>query len=280
MTPPPLLGRLVWASARGVGDVEYGENVTATAQPPATRRVGIYIDGYNLYYGGRGICGRGVAGWRWLDLRQLATAVIGARSNWQGVVSTRVVYCTARIKGATNVQSQQDQDVYLRALLAASSVDVIEYGTYVTRTATAPLATVGPGGRPQISTASWPVMVRDATGTDLPNASFMASVARREEKGSDVNVAAHLLLDVLNGTVDVVVVISNDSDLRLPIRLARAHVPVGLINPTRRYPAGALNASPATGVGRHWWYQLTAADFSGCQLPPAIGPKIRRPVGW
>jgi hypothetical protein len=180
--------------------------------------------------------------------------VIGAQSTWQGVLSTRLVYCTARIKDATNVHSKRDQDVYLRALLAASSVDVIEYVTYVTRTATAPSATAGPGGRPQISTASWPVTVRDATGTDVPNASFMASLARREEKGPDVNVAAHLRLDVLDGTVDAAVVISNDSDLRLPIQLARAHIPVGLINPTRGYPAGALNASPTAGVGKYWWY--------------------------
>lgn len=254
--------------------------MTDTAQPPATPRVGVYIDGYNLYYGGRAICGRGLAGWRWLDLRQLATGVIGAQSNWHGMAAFRIVYCTARIKGASNVQSQQDQDVYLRALAATTSVDVIEYGTYVTRTATAPLATAGPGGRPQISTASWPVMVRDAVGADVPNASFMASVARREEKGSDVNVAAHLLLDVLAGSVDGAVVISNDSDLRLPIQLARAHVPVGLINPTRGYPAGALNASPTAGVGGHWWYQLTAADFTSCQLPPIISAKIRRPTGW
>lgn len=258
---------------------KFGDNVTAAA-PSAGLRVGVYIDGYNLYYGGRGICGRGVAGWRWLDLRQLATTVISAQSNWQGATVTRVVYCTARIKGASNVQSQQDQDVYLRALLAASSVEVIEYGTYVTRTTTAPLATAGPGGRPQISTAAWPVMIRDATGSDVPNASFMASVARREEKGSDVNVAAHLLLDVLNRTVDAAVIISNDSDLRLPIQLTRAHLPVGLINPTRGYPAGALNGSPTTGVGGHWWYQLKAADFTRSQLPPAIGPKIRRPAGW
>jgi uncharacterized LabA/DUF88 family protein len=247
---------------------------------PGPLRVGVYIDGYNLYYGGRGICGRGVPGWRWLDLRQLASTVIAARSYWQPSIATRVVYCTARIKGATNIQSQHDQDVYLRALLAATSVDVIEYGTYVTRTATAPLATAGPGGKPQLTTAAWPVMVRDAAGADVPSASFMASVARREEKGSDVNVAGHLLLDVLSGTVDAAVIISNDSDLRLPIELARDRVPVGLVNPTRGYPAGALNASPTTGVGGHWWYQLTAADFTGCQLSPVIAAKIRRPTGW
>jgi hypothetical protein len=44
----------------------------------------------------------------------------------------------------------------------------------------------------------------------------MVSYANREEKGSDVNVAAHLLLDVLGGTVDGALVISNDSDLRFP----------------------------------------------------------------
>jgi hypothetical protein len=49
-------------------------------------RVGIYIDGYNLYYGGRGICGRGVAGWRWLDLRAMLEAVIAAQSPWSAVV--------------------------------------------------------------------------------------------------------------------------------------------------------------------------------------------------
>jgi hypothetical protein len=33
----------------------------------------------------------------------------------------------------------------------------------------------------------------------VPDASFMVSVAYREEKGSDVDVAFHLLIDVLTG---------------------------------------------------------------------------------
>jgi hypothetical protein len=46
-------------------------------------------------------------------------------------------------------------------------------------------------------------------------ASFAAvTAATYEEKGSDVNVAAHLLVDVLAGGFDAAVVISNDSDLR------------------------------------------------------------------
>lgn len=107
----------------------------------------------------------------------------------------------------------------------------------------------------------------------------MASVARREEKGSDVNVASHLLLDVLTGSVEAAIVISNDSDLAFPVRQARLRVPLGLVNPTKGYPAGALNGAPNDGVGGHWWHQLTAADLTACQLPATVG-STRRPTGW
>lgn len=242
-------------------------------------KIGVYIDGYNLYYGGRGICGRGVSGWRWLDLRLLASSVISSQSGWTGTFDLRVVFCTARVKGRGNTTAQQDQDVYLRALKAAGAVDLIEYGSYVERVATNPLAVADRRGRPVLSTAQWPLMVQDAAGVDVPGARFMASVARREEKGSDVNVATHLLVDVLGGAVAAAVVISNDSDLQLPINIARGAVPVGLVNPTKGYPAGALDASPSAGAGGHWWYQLTAANFSSAQLPPTIG-HLTRPQGW
>jgi hypothetical protein len=54
---------------------------------------------------------------------------------------------------------------------------------------------------------------------DDPDAIFMVSVADREEKGSDVNVATHLLTDVCEQKIDAAVVISNDSDLALPITI-------------------------------------------------------------
>jgi hypothetical protein len=122
-------------------------------------------------------------------------------------------------------------------------------------------------------------MVKDAAGMAVPEAWFMASVARREEKGSDVNVAAHLLIDVLQGDIDGAVVVSNDSDLKFPVEVARQHWPVGLINPTAGYPAGALNGDPSAGAGQHWWYQLLPGDFTAHQLPAQVG-KVRRPIGW
>ena len=63
-------------------------------------------------------------------------------------------------------------------------------------------------------------MVQDANGNPVPDATFMISYANREEKGSDVNVAAHLLVDVLTGVVDAAVVVSNDSDLEFPVSYA------------------------------------------------------------
>jgi hypothetical protein len=44
----------------------------------------------------------------------------------------------------------------------------------------------GPAGVPRIVQADWPILVQDASGQFVAGAKFMASVARREEKGSDV----------------------------------------------------------------------------------------------
>ena len=100
-----------------------------------------------------------------------------------------------------------------------------------------------------------------------------------EEKGSDVNVATQLLIDVLTGRVDAVMVFSNDSDLRLPLELARQRVPVATINPRANPTATDLRGDPNAGAGRHWWRRLKANDFRNHQLPDQVGPYIK-PVGW
>ncbi|MGI8647980.1 MAG: hypothetical protein ACR2JX_07130 [Mycobacteriales bacterium] len=108
-------------------------------------RVGVYIDGYNLYYGARGLCGRSTSGWRWLDVKNLTADLVATRSLWNGAVIENVTYCTARISGAGNMNGQREQDVYLRALNRSGSATRISYGNYVARVATAPLATAGEG---------------------------------------------------------------------------------------------------------------------------------------
>lgn len=241
-----------------------------------TLQVGVYIDGFNLYYGARGSCGQGTAGWRWLDLRALSEHLA---QRWSGATVTRIVYCTARISGADNPSGAADQDVYLKALMTTKSVDLIEYGSYVSRVKQAPLATADAKGRPILVRSAPPVLIKDSHDANVRNAVFMVSHARREEKGSDVNVAAHLLLDVLQGTVDAAIVISNDSDLRLPVVEARNRVPVGLVNPSTSFLAGDLKGKPSDGVGGHWWTRLRKADVVAHQLPDPAGT-YRRPAGW
>lgn len=243
-------------------------------------RIGVYVDGFNLWYGGRSLVGGpGVPGWRWLDLRSLAGTLVKRESGWPSPSIERVVYCTAWRHDTDNVTGQRDQEIYVRALRYTGSADHVELGTYVNQVKVAPLAVKDRKGRPQLVVPDWPVKVSGPNQQHYADARFMVSIARREEKGSDVNVAAHLLLDVLRDVVEAAVVISNDSDLKLPIVEARKLVPVGLVNPTNSYPAGALNGNAGDGVGGHWWYQLTAEDLMRSQLPPTIG-RVRRPAGW
>jgi uncharacterized LabA/DUF88 family protein len=242
-------------------------------------RVGVLVDAYNLYYAGRKLCGRGAAGWRWLDIRSLASALLAEHTaDWAGASIARIVYCTARIDAATNPSGAADQGVYLRALLATGSVDHIEYGNYIAKVIKRPLATENGQRRTVLVAPAWPIKVQQQ-GTPLPDATFIASVATWEEKGSDVNVAAHLLVEVLTGAVDAAVVISNDSDLRWPVQEARRRAPLGMVNPGSGYTAGDLSGAPSAGAGGHWWRTLTAADFRAHQLPDPAGGQTR-PVGW
>lgn len=215
-----------------------------------------------------------------MDVRTLVDSVIRTQGAWSNAQVVNVVYCTARVDAKTNPSGHADQDVYLKALKAAGAVDHIEYGNYVARTKTGLLAVEDPKTRkPQILTSNWPVMVRDAHGASVQDAQFMVRYLHLEEKGSDVNVASHLLLDVLSGTVDAAVVVSNDSDLAFPIRSARDRVPVGLVNPRGGFTAGDLKGSKTDGVGNHWWWKLKANTYTDNQLSDPAGT-FTKPAEW
>jgi hypothetical protein len=142
-------------------------------------RIGVYIDGFNLYYGGRGICGRSTSGWRWLDLRKLSNSLLANNSNWPGASLVHVVFCSTRINGALNQDGQLRQDTYFRALEQSNSVDEVSKGNYVSRTSIAPLATANKRGKPILTTPAWPIKIKDRQGVEQPDAMFMVSVARR-----------------------------------------------------------------------------------------------------
>lgn len=244
-------------------------------------KVGVYVDAYNLYYGMREYCGRGTAGWRWLDVRSLANALCG----WTDSQVAKVVYCTARVDPSESQSAYSDQDVYLKALRAHNSIDVLELGRYVARAKRAPLANktrrggaalIAPTGAETWSTGLPIQNVTNSEGVPM----LMATVRMREEKGSDVNVATHLLADVLGGAVDGAIVISNDSDLALPLQIARKQVPVGTVNPGTNPLAGALRGLKTEGPGRHWWATLSANHCYNHQLPDPVAGHWTKPSGW
>jgi hypothetical protein len=179
-------------------------------------------------------------------------------------------------------QQSLRQDLYLRALQMSKSVDVIEEG-YYSSWAKESVMTVEPSGTHS------PAAMVDAQGSlqwsqglrvRRNSAGLLfATVRKREEKGSDVNVATHLLADVLQGKVDAAIVISNDSDLALPISVARQQVPVGLLNPNIKQLAGALKGNASDGVGRHWWRRISPASILANQLPHTV-QSISKPATW
>jgi hypothetical protein len=244
-------------------------------------RVGVYIDGFNLYYGAGKRCGGETAGWRWLDVRAVVESILPRTWRERGATLGRVVYCTARVSGARDPSAPGDQDVYIRALKAHGSVDVVEFGNFISRAKFAPLVRPIPSSyKPTIVRPDWPIMLKDAnTDQDLPDVTFMVSYLHQEEKGSDVNVGTHLMLDVLQGDVEAAAVVSNDSDLKLPITEARQRVPVGVVNPGPAQLAGDLRGKPSDGVGDHWWGQLSAAQYRSHQLPDPVNG-ITKPNSW
>src|SRR5688500_17801233 len=244
-------------------------------------RVGVYVDGFNLYKRAQALAGN-AAGWKWLDIRALATTL--ATDEWppdeQEV--TRVVYCTTSVKPTvSNPDGPLRQETFIKALRAAGSVDWVEYGLFVDKVKTRPLATPNRKGRPILVHPTMPVLIKTLADVKVRDALFYVSVADREEKGSDVNVATHLLLDVLADPreIDAAIVISNDSDLKVPVAEARQRIPVGVENPGGDYTAGVLCHDSALSVPNQWERQLTFADLTGHQLPDPVGA-YSQPTGW
>jgi uncharacterized LabA/DUF88 family protein len=163
----------------------------------------VYVDAFNLYYG----CLKGTP-YRWLDLGTLCTRLLPKDP------INRIRYFTATVSARPdNPDAPQRQQVYLRALETVPGLS-IHYGHYLSHLTRMPLA------RPRRGRAR------------------TVEVVKTEEKGSDVNLATFLLLDAFKRDCDVAVVISNDSDLKLPIEVTQRELGlrVGVINP--HPPAG------------------------------------------
>ena len=111
-----------------------------------------------------------------------------------------------------------------------------------------------------------------------PRGSRTVEVVKTEEKSSDVNLATFLLLDAFKRECDVAVVISNDSDLKLPIEVARHELGlrVGVVNP---HPS----ARRSRALRPTFFKQIRASALAACQFPPVLRDatgEIRKPARW
>ena len=104
-----------------------------------------------------------------------------------------------------------------------------------------------------------------------------ATVMKTEEKGSDVNIAAHLINDGYKGLYQVAILVTNDSDLVEPIKIVRRelNLPVGVLNPHSSSPSHELRKSATfvkpirTGVLAASQFPTTLTDATGTFHKPS-----------
>jgi len=107
----------------------------------------------------------------------------------------------------------------------------------------------------------------------------VVKVLKVEEKGSDVNLASHLLLDAFQNNFEVAAILSNDSDLVEPVRIVSQVIkkPVGLLSPV---------ANPTRDLGRvaSFIKRISLSDLAVSQFPDPLiradGSAVQKPTSW
>ncbi len=211
------------------------------------RRAIVYIDGFNLYYG----CLQGT-GYRWLDVGELSKRLLPK----DDVVAIK--YFTARVGPRPwNPRKPQAQETYLRALRTVPNLS-IHLGHFLTHEISARLVRPPRQGSP------------------------FRQIWKTEEKGSDVNLGSHLLIDGFRARYDLAVVISNDGDLKEPVHVVRheLNAPVGILNP-HRTRSWAL--SPRVLPQGSFYKPIRPGALGASQFPATMvdqNGSFSKPPGW
>ncbi|MBM3957676.1 MAG: NYN domain-containing protein, partial [Gemmatimonadetes bacterium] len=207
----------------------------------------VYIDGLNLYHHiKRRLRGRG----KWLDLQALADRLVDSARR-----ADLVRYFTARVAVFDGDPGpSMRQDVYLRALRTLPRL-TIHFGTMAVRKKMVRLSNPPPG------------------------AGRFAEASIAEEKGSDVNLATHLVFDAARNRFDSAVVVTNDTDLAEPIRLVTTEVGkrITVVYPAAR-PAGTWRQLPEARLVRLWPETILKSQLPD-PVPTHSGP-VSRPMSW
>jgi uncharacterized LabA/DUF88 family protein len=210
----------------------------------------LYVDGLNLYYGAL----RGTP-LRWLDPVALTAQL------FPGFEITKAKYFSAKVVDAVGREGQSvRQMLYWRALRTLPTLEIVE-GKFRIRKVWARVAAPPPE---------------------------MIEVIKAEEKGSDVNLATHLLLDAFRFDVDVFVVISGDSDLVAPVEALTAQLGkvVAVINPQRLSGPNhrrCRGSSELKRVAKYYRGGVTWAQLDKSQFPKTMSDaagEFHPPAEW
>jgi len=218
-------------------------------------RTVVYVDGFNLYY--RMLKDRSAL--KWLNVKKLAEALLSPANAIIGVK-----YYTARLSGRVDPLAPARQQLYLDALGTVPEIS-IHMGTLLSSEKFAGRVKP-PEFRPRVAPLPqpWPDVVK---------------VIKVEEKGSDVNLASHLLFDAFKGNFDVAAVLSNDSDLVEPIRIVTKEPgrPVGLLSPV---------SNPTLGLSQvaSFVRRISVSDLRASQFADPVmgnnGTPFNKPTSW
>lgn len=211
----------------------------------------VYVDGFNLYYG----LLRKTPN-RWLDVNRLCQLMLPKNT------ITKIKYFTAKVSARPDDPDQPTrQQTYLRALATLPNVEIY-FGHFLTHPIWAPLHV--PDAAQQIHANRNSIYVR---------------IIKTEEKGSDVNIASHLLRDAITDQFEVAVVISNDSDLLTPIKMVQNEFgkPVGILNPQSKNPSRVL-ARDADFFKKIRYGVVRSSQFPA-ELEDSVG-RFRKPASW
>jgi hypothetical protein len=120
--------------------------------------------------------------------------------------------------------------------------------------------------------------VRLPLQTPLPDGTRSAWVMKTEEKGSDVNLASHLVHDAHKGAFEAAAVMSCDTDLVEPLRIVSQELglPVCLLPP--QIEGSQSLKAVATEVRRIGEARLKQAQFPDVVM--SAGGHIRKPGSW
>jgi hypothetical protein len=210
-------------------------------------KVYAYIDGFNLYNGSV----KNQPACKWLDLRKMCERLLPADAelDW-------IRYFTARMGGSeADPHRPQRQEIYIRALRGECTPFSLHEGYF--RTDTEWLALAG-------------------SPSDTPE---RVKVRVNREKGSDVNLAIHLIADAAAQELDAAMVVTDDFDQEGALKMAKELYGVRLIVVSPRKQRNLAKA-----VGADFYKQIHENLLLECQLPEMAldheGREIHRPGSW